>query len=81
MDSTYSIFWSCITCCIIIIGLVCAFYSSIGGIKAALITDAYQAFLMFVSVFVIIITASVNVGGLAEIWRIAERGGRIEFFK
>ncbi|XP_076236183.1 putative sodium-dependent multivitamin transporter [Calliopsis andreniformis] len=64
---------------IIIIGLVCAFYSSIGGIKAVLITDVFQGLLMFIAVFVIIGTAANEVGGLGEIWKIAEAGHRIEF--
>ncbi|XP_015514250.1 putative sodium-dependent multivitamin transporter isoform X1 [Neodiprion lecontei] len=66
--------WSIIT-----IGLVCAFYSSIGGIKAVLITDVFQSILMFVAVFVVIGIAVGDVGSLSEIWRIAEEGGRIEF--
>ncbi|XP_033222167.1 putative sodium-dependent multivitamin transporter [Belonocnema kinseyi] len=64
---------------IIIIGLVCAFYSSVGGIKAVLITDLFQGILMFVAVFVVIATAAYNVGGLSEIWRIAQTGDRIQF--
>ncbi|XP_012261194.2 putative sodium-dependent multivitamin transporter [Athalia rosae] len=64
---------------IIVIGLVCAFYSSIGGIKAVLITDVFQSVLMFVAVFAIITTAAIDVGGLSEIWRIAGEGGRLEF--
>ncbi|XP_031830052.1 putative sodium-dependent multivitamin transporter [Nomia melanderi] len=67
------------TASIIIIGLVCTFYSSIGGIKAVLITDVFQGILMFVAVFIIIGTAANEVGGLGEIWRIAEAGGRVEF--
>lgn len=66
---------------ILIIGLVCAFYSSIGGIKAVLITDVFQAFLMFVSLFVVIGTAAHNAGGFSEIWRIADAGHRLEFDK
>ena len=66
---------------IILIGLACAVYSSIGGIKAVLITDVFQAFLMFVSVFVVVITVSYKVGGFSEIWRIAKEDGRLEFFK
>ena len=66
---------------IIAIGLVCAFYSTIGGIKAVLITDVFQAILMFASLFIVIITAANKVGGLTEIWRIAVEGGRIEFDK
>ncbi|GAB1867003.1 Putative sodium-dependent multivitamin transporter [Camponotus japonicus] len=67
------------TASIIIIGLVCAFYSSIGGIKAVLITDVFQALLMFAAVFVIIGTAATEVGGLKQIWEIAKQGQRIEF--
>ena len=63
---------------IIIVGLVCAFYSSVGGIKAVLITDLFQGFLMFVAVLVVIATAAHAVGGITEIWRIAQEGGRIQ---
>ncbi|XP_066602044.1 putative sodium-dependent multivitamin transporter [Prorops nasuta] len=67
------------TLSIVIIGLVCAFYSSIGGIKAVLMTDVFQGGLMFVSLFAIIGTAAHAVGGLDSIWRYAEEGGRIQF--
>lgn len=66
---------------ILIVGLACAFYSSIGGIKAVLITDVVQAILMFASLILVIATAAHEVGGLDEIWRIAREGGRLEFDK
>lgn len=64
---------------IIVIGLVCAFYSGIGGIKAVLITDVFQAVLMFLALFLVIGTAAYSVGGIGEIWRIAQEGHRLEF--
>lgn len=64
---------------IIVTGLICAIYSSIGGIKAVLITDVFQGFLMFTSMFAIIGISAFNAGGLSEIWKIAEQGQRIEF--
>ncbi|KMQ89707.1 sodium-dependent multivitamin transporter, partial [Lasius niger] len=67
------------TASIIIIGLVCAFYSSIGGIKAVLITDVFQALLMFAAVFVIIGIAAREAGSLEQIWEIAKEGQRIDF--
>lgn len=67
------------TASIIIIGLVCSFYSSIGGIKAVLITDVFQAVLMFAAVFVVIAIAAHDTGGLGQIWEIASQGQRIEF--
>ena len=66
---------------IFLIGLVCAFYSSIGGIKAVLITDTLQGFIMIAAGFIVIFTAAPRYGGIAEIWRLAEEGGRIEFNK
>lgn len=67
------------TASIVGIGLVCTFYSSLGGIKAVLITDVFQSLLMLVAVVAVVITAAVQVGGIGEIWRIAEAGDRIEF--
>uniref|UniRef100_A0A6B2EGH4 Putative sodium/solute symporter n=1 Tax=Phlebotomus kandelakii TaxID=1109342 RepID=A0A6B2EGH4_9DIPT len=64
---------------ILAIGLVCTFYSTIGGMKAVLITDVFQSLLMFAAVFSIIIVAGITAGGFGEIWRVAEEGGRIEF--
>lgn len=66
---------------ILSVGLACAFYSSVGGIKAVLITDIFQAILMFASLIIIIISASFSAGGIDKIWDIADKGGRIEFDK
>ncbi|XP_015174185.1 PREDICTED: putative sodium-dependent multivitamin transporter isoform X2 [Polistes dominula] len=61
------------------IGLVCTFYSAIGGIKAVLITDVFQSALMIIAVITVIVTAAIDVGGLARIWEIAAEGSRLEF--
>ncbi|KAF7276350.1 hypothetical protein GWI33_010447, partial [Rhynchophorus ferrugineus] len=39
---------------ILSMGLVCSFYSTIGGMKAVLMTDVFQSILMFLGVFSII---------------------------
>ncbi|KAK2576668.1 hypothetical protein KPH14_005329 [Odynerus spinipes] len=61
------------------IGLICTFYSAIGGIKAVLITDVFQSGLMIIAIITVITTAAVDVGGLARIWEIAAEGSRLEF--
>lgn len=66
---------------ILIIGLVCTFYSTVGGMKAVLITDVFQSFLMFAAIYSVIICAVIKAGGIGPIWETAEKGGRIEFFK
>ncbi|CAL7944637.1 unnamed protein product [Xylocopa violacea] len=67
------------TASVIGIGLVCTFYSTIGGIKAVLITDVFQSLLMLIAVILVIATAAVDIGGLDRIWEIARDGSRIEF--
>ncbi|KAF7285216.1 hypothetical protein GWI33_011539 [Rhynchophorus ferrugineus] len=61
---------------ILSIGLVCTFYSTIGGMKAVLMTDVFQSLLMFAAVFSVIGSALVEKGSFSEIWRIASEGGR-----
>lgn len=65
---------------ILIIGFVCTFYSTLGGLKAVLITDIFQSLLMFVSVFSVIICAGIKAKSLDVIWETAREGGRLEFF-
>ncbi|KAK8743584.1 hypothetical protein OTU49_001140, partial [Cherax quadricarinatus] len=70
-----SINWS-----IISIGVVCTFYSTLGGMKAVLITDVFQSLLMFAAVFAVI-TQGVRDFGVRDIFKIAGEGNRLEFFK
>ncbi|XP_025829911.1 putative sodium-dependent multivitamin transporter [Agrilus planipennis] len=69
-----------ITAAILSVGIVCTFYSSIGGMKAVLMTDVFQSILMFVAVFNVIIGEWVRTGSLGEIWRRAVEGGRINMW-
>ncbi|XP_050591200.1 putative sodium-dependent multivitamin transporter [Bombus affinis] len=66
---------------IVLIGLICTFYSTVGGIKAVLITDVFQAVLIFTALFCILSIAANDLdGGLSNVWSIAQEDGRIEFF-
>ncbi|XP_076348604.1 sodium-coupled monocarboxylate transporter 2-like isoform X2 [Tachypleus tridentatus] len=62
------------------IGLVCTFYTSIGGIKAVVWTDFFQVIMMFSSVIVIVIKGVYDEGGIQHVWKTSEEGQRIEFF-
>lgn len=63
---------------ILTVGLVCTFYSTLGGMKAVLMTDLFQSILMFGAVLSIIICALVQTGSISDIWRIAEEGKRTD---
>ncbi|KRF82454.1 putative sodium-dependent multivitamin transporter [Drosophila virilis] len=64
---------------VIIVGVVCTIYATLGGMKAVLMTDIYQSILMFVAVFSVIICAWIKAGSFGVIWRTALENGRIEF--
>jgi len=63
-----------------VIFVVCIIYTTLGGMKAVLWTDTVQVIIMFCAMLAVIIKGSLDVGGFAEVWRISDEGGRIEFF-
>nr|XP_002734548.2 PREDICTED: sodium-coupled monocarboxylate transporter 1-like [Saccoglossus kowalevskii] len=65
---------------VLTIGIVCSFYTSLGGMKAVIWTDVFQISIMFAGLLAVIIQGSIQLGGFSEIWQINKQGGRIEFF-
>ncbi|XP_060064282.1 sodium-coupled monocarboxylate transporter 1-like [Ylistrum balloti] len=64
---------------IVCIGLVCTFYTALGGLRAVVWTDTFQTFVVMAGLIAIIVVGSREVGGLDRVWQIAEHGGRIHF--
>lgn len=64
----------------LIMGTICTFYITIGGVKAVVYTDVLQTLLMFGGVLLVVIICCVELGGVNNIWTIADQGSRIEFF-
>uniref|UniRef100_A0A224Z1J3 Sodium-coupled monocarboxylate transporter 1-like n=1 Tax=Rhipicephalus zambeziensis TaxID=60191 RepID=A0A224Z1J3_9ACAR len=62
------------------IGIVCTFYTSIGGMKAVVWTDVFQICLMFGSMLMIAIRGAYDIGGMKVVFDRASDGNRIEFF-
>ncbi|GFV45201.1 putative sodium-dependent multivitamin transporter [Trichonephila clavipes] len=65
------------TMSVVVLGVVCTFYCTLGGMKAVLWTDVFQAILMFAALFVIIIKGLLLLGGIRNIFEIAKEGGRL----
>lgn len=63
------------------IGLVCTFYTSIGGMKAVVWTDFFQSIMMYASILVIVIKGTIDLGGFNVVWQRSVDGERIEFFR
>ncbi|XP_077513104.1 sodium-coupled monocarboxylate transporter 1-like [Amblyomma americanum] len=62
------------------LGIVCTFYTSIGGIKAVVWADVFQIGLMFGSMITLAVRGTVDLGGLGYVFDRASEGGRLEFF-
>ncbi|KAG0702597.1 Sodium-dependent multivitamin transporter [Chionoecetes opilio] len=57
-----------------IMGAIVTFYITIGGVKAVVYTDVLQTLLMFGGVLVVVVLCCIELGGVGEVWAIAERG-------
>lgn len=61
-----------------VVGLVCIFYTCVGGLQAVVWTDVVQLVLMFGAMILIIVKGTFDIGGPQVVWERAWNGGRIE---
>ncbi|KAH6929053.1 hypothetical protein HPB50_022528 [Hyalomma asiaticum] len=64
---------------ILLNGVVCTFYTSIGGIKAVVWTDVVQVVLIYVAYIMVIASGLHHLGGFGAMWKLAGDGGRLIF--
>ncbi|XP_035826901.1 sodium-coupled monocarboxylate transporter 1 [Aplysia californica] len=64
---------------IITIGVVATFYTSIGGMRAVVWTDVFQAMVMLAGLLAIVIQGTMKLGGLSEVWSTADDWKRLKF--
>ncbi|XP_026322025.1 putative sodium-dependent multivitamin transporter [Hyposmocoma kahamanoa] len=64
---------------ILVVGLVCTLYSTMGGMKAVLFTDLLQSALMLIALLSVVVFSAIQVGGFSQIFIIAKEGGRLDF--
>ncbi|XP_016966687.1 sodium-coupled monocarboxylate transporter 1 [Drosophila biarmipes] len=65
---------------VILIYVVCVFYSSQGGMKAVVIADSFQAAVLAVSLVLIVGLGSFYSGNPIEVFQTAAKHNRLEFF-
>jgi sodium-coupled monocarboxylate transporter 8/12 len=67
--------------CVLIIGGCTTIYTALGGMKAVIWTDVMQFSILLTGLFTIVwLSVSHVPGGIPEIWRTAEEGGRLQLF-
>ncbi|XP_055715889.1 sodium-coupled monocarboxylate transporter 2-like [Phlebotomus papatasi] len=69
-----------ITVTVVVLGCVCIFYTAIGGFRAVIWTDLFQAFIMVICCSAIIYIGYGIVGGFDNIWEASKRGHRLILF-
>ncbi|KAK0061081.1 sodium-coupled monocarboxylate transporter 1 [Biomphalaria pfeifferi] len=65
---------------IFVISFVSVVYTAIGGLKAVIWTDVFQAVVMLTGIFAILIKGTIDSGGPQAVWDKAYDGGRLNFF-
>lgn len=65
---------------VLFVGMICTFYTSIGGIKAVIWTDVVQCILMMLGVFMIVAFSFFDDGGWMQPFAVGEKHGRIKLF-
>ncbi|XP_074659559.1 sodium-coupled monocarboxylate transporter 1-like [Tubulanus polymorphus] len=65
---------------VIAVGIVCTFYTTIGGMKAVMWTDTFQVCMMFAGLIAVIVQGCIDHGGWSNVWAANVAGDRIEFF-
>ncbi|XP_011150897.1 sodium-coupled monocarboxylate transporter 1 [Harpegnathos saltator] len=65
---------------ILVISISCIVYTTIGGLKAVVFSDTLQFMICLIGLFAIIEMGLETIGGVKEVWRIADEGGRLIFF-
>ncbi|NXM72785.1 SC5A5 protein, partial [Serilophus lunatus] len=60
-------------------GVICTFYTTIGGMKAVIWTDVFQVFVMLSGFIAIVIRGVLLVGGPTKVLGIAANGSRVNF--
>ncbi|XP_001630712.2 sodium-coupled monocarboxylate transporter 1 isoform X1 [Nematostella vectensis] len=63
---------------IITIGLVCTFYTTLGGMKAVIWTDVFQGVVMLGGLLAVIAVGTSHVGGISKVFEIAKHGSRFD---
>ncbi|XP_034019325.1 sodium-coupled monocarboxylate transporter 1 [Thalassophryne amazonica] len=61
-------------------GMVCTFYCTLGGLKAVVWTDVFQAVIMLSGFLAVIIKSVVFKGGVSTIISDSQQGGRLNFW-
>ncbi|XP_071963065.1 putative sodium-dependent multivitamin transporter [Antedon mediterranea] len=62
-------------------GIVCTFYTSLGGMKAVIWTDVIMFVVIFGTTVMVIVTGVVKAGGVGHVWETNKEAGRLDLIQ
>lgn len=62
----------------VVVCSICIFYTTVGGIKGVIWTDAVQTFVMVGGLLLVVYKGTVNAGGVAMVFQRNYESGRFE---
>ncbi|KAK0046406.1 sodium-dependent multivitamin transporter isoform X2 [Biomphalaria pfeifferi] len=65
---------------ILAMGAICTFYTSIGGIRAVVWTDAFQLVIVWAGLLTVMFKGAEDAGGWTRVWQISKEGSRLPKF-
>ncbi|XP_070575636.1 sodium-dependent multivitamin transporter-like [Ptychodera flava] len=65
---------------LVVTGLVCVIYTTLGGMKAVIWTDVFQFIVIFGTVIAVAVLGTIEAGGLEHVWEVNKRDGRLDVF-
>ncbi|XP_059140802.1 sodium-coupled monocarboxylate transporter 1-like [Physella acuta] len=65
---------------ILAMGLICTFYTAIGGIRAVVWTDAFQLVVVWAGLLAVLFKGAEDAGGWTRVWEISRQGSRLPKF-
>ncbi|KAH3892684.1 hypothetical protein DPMN_016809 [Dreissena polymorpha] len=65
---------------VVVLTSIAVVYTSLGGIKAVVVTDVVQGVIMIGMIFAILICGCIRVGGVSEVIEINRQTGRLQIF-
>ncbi|PIK58751.1 putative sodium-dependent multivitamin transporter-like [Apostichopus japonicus] len=66
---------------ILITGVVCTFYTTLGGMKAVIWTDVMMFFVIFITCILVIVMGTAEAGGISHVWETNKEAGRLNLFE
>ncbi|XP_071953219.1 sodium-dependent multivitamin transporter-like isoform X1 [Antedon mediterranea] len=64
---------------VLMTGLICTFYTSLGGIKAVIWTDVFQFLVLVGSLVVVVVMGTIRAGGIDHVWNYNKEKGQLNF--